>query len=357
LTQRGLTPALPCLRLPPGRVHPDFRLDERTLPAVREICRLVEGMPLAIELSAAWCGVMEPQQVLAGIRSNLNFLSVDTLDLPERQRSLRAVFDASWNLLTRDRTLAVQRLSVFREGFTSEAAAQVGEIQAKTLLALVNKCWIARSGEDRLRMHEMIRQYAYQRLQEAGEEEKSRPAIWPAFRRLAQEAYDRMWGYDQDEWLRRLELENGNFDAAIEWGCSRRSERGGAGTGADRLDLSVHGITFPSSRKASIGRKRRSPLWITCPIRQSLAGGARQSPAPRRGVQPLPGPSERIRGIHRQAIPACRRGEDPYVLAHALLHQGVIAWVHEDLDQVRAAFLEGLQIARHLPWAGWPCCC
>jgi predicted ATPase/DNA-binding SARP family transcriptional activator len=335
------------------RVHPDFRLDERTLPAVREICRLVEGMPLAIELSAAWCEVMEPQQVLAGIRSSLNFLSVDTLDLPERQRSLRAVFDASWNLLSETERFAVQCLSVFREGFTSEAAGQVGEIQAKTLLGLANKCWIVRSGEDRLRMHEMIRQYAYQRLLETGEEQKMQARHLACFSSLAEEAYDCMWGNDQGEWLRRLELENGNFDAAIEWGCSQRSE-----TEVEQV-LALVGSIYPYM--AHLSKFAQGLYWaekalsamdhLPNPgvISEAVLGKAL---LPAGAFSYFLGYQQKSEVYNRQAILACRQGENPYVLAHALLHEGAIAWVHEDIHQVRASFLEGLSIARHLS-SGW----
>jgi predicted ATPase/DNA-binding SARP family transcriptional activator len=332
------------------RAHPDFRLDERTLPAVREICRLVEGMPLAIELSAAWCGVMEPKHVLAGIHSSLNFLSVDTLDLPERQRSLRAVFDASWNLLSETERSAVQRLSVFREGFTSEAAAQVGEIQVKTLLGLVNKCWITRSGENRLRMHEMIRQYAYQRLLEAGEEQNMHARHLACFSSLAQEAYDCMWGNDQGEWLRRLELENGNFDAAIEWGCSQHSK-----TEIEQV-LALIGSIYPWM--AYLSKFAQGLFWaekalsavdhLPSPgvISQAVLGKAL---LPAGAFSHFLGYQQKSEAYIRQAMLACRQVENPYVLAHALLHEGAIAWVHED---IRTAFLEGLKIARHLP-SGW----
>lgn len=98
-----------------------------------DICRLVEGMPLAIELAAAWTALLEPAEILSEIRSDLDFLASDAANVPARQRSLPVVLDASWQLLSAAEREGVRKLSVFRGGFTGEVACQIAEVSSATL--------------------------------------------------------------------------------------------------------------------------------------------------------------------------------------------------------------------------------
>jgi predicted ATPase len=96
------------------RLQPGFMLDETNKQAVVRLCQLVEGMPLAVELAAAWIPVLEPKEITREVEHSLDILEADLRDLPARQRSMRAVFYASWEQLTPPETEAAQRLSVFR---------------------------------------------------------------------------------------------------------------------------------------------------------------------------------------------------------------------------------------------------
>ena len=106
-------------------LQPDFVLSVETAPAVARICQLVEGLPLGIELAAAWIRVLSCDEIAQEISRNLDFLSSAMHDLPARQRSLRAVFDYSWNLLSAPEQQALRQLAVFRGSFTREAATAV----------------------------------------------------------------------------------------------------------------------------------------------------------------------------------------------------------------------------------------
>jgi hypothetical protein len=123
-------------------------------------------MPLAIELAAAWVEMLSPGEIAAEIERSLDFLESDLRDLPERHRSLRAVFVSSWALLTEAEREALQGLSVFRGNFTRQAAEKVAGASLRTLLALVNKSWLQPvSGRDsRYQIHPLLRQYASARL-------------------------------------------------------------------------------------------------------------------------------------------------------------------------------------------------
>jgi predicted ATPase/DNA-binding SARP family transcriptional activator len=146
------------------RVRPDIELREDALADVVQICRLVEGMPLGIVLAAAWTEILSPAEIAAEIERGLDFLEVDLRDLPRRQRSMRAVFDQSWHLLTDQERDAFQGLSVFRGGFTREAAQMVTGASLRTLLALVSKSLVQRTDAGRFEVHELLRQYAAERL-------------------------------------------------------------------------------------------------------------------------------------------------------------------------------------------------
>jgi len=125
----------------------------------------VEGMPLGIELAAAWLALLEPDEIAAEIERSLDLLVTDVGDVPQRQRSLRAVFDGSWSLLSEQERLTVQRLSVFRGGFGRKAAECVGKVSLQTLFALVNKSWVQRDAGGRYQIHDLLRRYGEERLE------------------------------------------------------------------------------------------------------------------------------------------------------------------------------------------------
>jgi predicted ATPase/DNA-binding SARP family transcriptional activator/Tfp pilus assembly protein PilF len=145
------------------RVQGKFSLAENSL-AVTRICQLVEGMPLALELAAGWLWTMSCEQVADQIQNNLDFLETSLRNIPERHRSLHAVFDHSWNLLTEPERAGLVKLAVFRSGFTLEATEAIAEISRRMLDSLAQKSLIRRDGSDRYNIHEMLRQYLAQKL-------------------------------------------------------------------------------------------------------------------------------------------------------------------------------------------------
>ncbi len=153
------------------RVRPGFELSRSNLAQVVEICRLVQGMPLGIELAASWLELLSPDEIAAEIARSLDFLETDQEGVPERQRSLRAVFNTSWELLAQAERDAFKRLTVLRGDFTREAAEAVSGASLRTLLALSNKSWLQRVDDQRYRVHELLRQYAEERL-------RANPAAW-----------------------------------------------------------------------------------------------------------------------------------------------------------------------------------
>ena len=148
------------------RVRPGFVLSEETLPYVARICQLAQGMPLAILLAASWVPVLPPAEIAAEMERSLDFLAADWRDAPERHHSVRAVFDSTWAMLQEAERTAFARLSVFRGGFTREAAQAVAESDLRALVSLVNRSLLQRDANGRFAVHELLRQFATQKLDE-----------------------------------------------------------------------------------------------------------------------------------------------------------------------------------------------
>jgi predicted ATPase/class 3 adenylate cyclase len=149
------------------RVRPGFEPADADLKYVARICRLVQGMPLGILLPAAWLTMLNPAEIAAEVQASLDFLETDSRDLPERQRSMRAVFDHSWSLLTAREQEVMQALSVFRGGFHREAAQQVTGATLRDLRALVDKSLLQWDTTGRYGIHELLRQYAAEHMEKA----------------------------------------------------------------------------------------------------------------------------------------------------------------------------------------------
>ena len=152
------------------RVQVGFELREEDRRWILKICQIMEGMPLGIELAAAWAGFLPCEQIAKEIEHNLDFLSVSMRDLPERHRSLRATLDHSWKLLNAEEGLILSRLSVFHGSFSREAAQDICGASLAVLSSLKNKTLLYRNDQAYYGLHEIIRQYAGLRLAEIPEE-------------------------------------------------------------------------------------------------------------------------------------------------------------------------------------------
>jgi predicted ATPase/DNA-binding XRE family transcriptional regulator len=146
------------------RIRSDFQTEADEQLFLIQICRTVEGVPLAIELAAAWVGVLTCREIAQEIQSNMDFLRTSMRDIPERHRSIRATFDHSWKLLTEEECWALCQLSVFHGGFDRSAAYQVAGASLPLLASLSAKSLVRRTESGRYDLHEVIRQYAFSHL-------------------------------------------------------------------------------------------------------------------------------------------------------------------------------------------------
>ena len=206
-------------------VRADFAPTEEDLGAIIRICQLVDGLPLGLELAATWVSTLSCPEIEIEIRRSLDFLATSQRDMPERHRSLRAVFDYSWDLLTAEEKSVLEKLSAFKGGFQRDAAEQVAAASLPMLSVLIGKSLIRRSTvqSGRYEQHELVRQYAMRRLQEdAGEERATRDRHAGYYLGSWSERENDMKSARQWETARQLGADIDNFRAAWDWAVWRK---------------------------------------------------------------------------------------------------------------------------------------
>ena len=209
-----------------------FELTSGNAGAVAEICRRLDGLPLAIELAAARVRLLPPQALLARLGDRMGLLTGGARDLPERQRTLRSTLDWSFDLLSGGEQALFARLGVFAGTFDLPAVEAVGTADAApavpgraghvmdTLGSLVDSSLVqpqVRDGEPRFGLLETIREYALERLRDGADWREAHDRHAAYFRALAEPAPAELQGPGQLAWLDRLETEHGNLGAAMSW--------------------------------------------------------------------------------------------------------------------------------------------
>ncbi|MBX3000845.1 MAG: tetratricopeptide repeat protein [Caldilineaceae bacterium] len=205
------------------RANAGFILTPADRPAITHICRLLEGMPLGIQLAAAWARLLAPAEIAQEIERSLAFLESSYRDVPERHRSLQAVFEHSWRLLSAQEQVALRQLSLFRGGFDRHAAEEIAGATLPLLSALVDKSLVRRADTSRYSLHEVVRQYADSVLRAAGDFEEARLRHLQHYLALANDLQKKLYGPLQPELLEQLEIEHDNLRAALDWAFSSGS--------------------------------------------------------------------------------------------------------------------------------------
>jgi predicted ATPase/class 3 adenylate cyclase/DNA-binding SARP family transcriptional activator len=328
--------------------RPDFQLTPTNAPDVAAICRWLEGMPLAISLVAARAQVLTPAQMRERLRKGIAVPQSPRPHDPEHHRSLTAAFDTSYRLLSEELQRFFARLSVFRGGWSLEAAESVcDEPLALDYLAQLRDCSLvlaeevdgdadAGAGEIRFRMLGLLREYARERL--APEQQRAMAARHAAYYlALAEEAEPALVGSGQVEWLRRLEREHHNLRAALEWHRT-------AGSGEHGLRLAGALWKFWLGH----GHLREGRGWLA----QMLARASRAT-APRLkallGAGTLAfyqGDHAATQGFAAEARELARALQDGGRLAHALVLLGWVELFRGAYGPAEALFTEGEAHAR-----------
>lgn len=204
------------------RVHWSFGL-AREARGVERICQLVEGMPLGIELASAWVRVLPSEEIAQEIERDLGILATTLGGIPERHRSLRVVFDYSYNRLDADAQRVFRRVSLFRGGFTREAAGRVAGASLQALATLVDHSLLHRTPADRYEIHELLRQYGEDKLRQSeGETNATRDAHGAYYAAFLQARESELKGKGQPAALKAIAQETDNVRAMWKWAVAQR---------------------------------------------------------------------------------------------------------------------------------------
>ena len=327
-----------------------FVPDQNDQVGIADICRLVEGMPLAIELAASWMRTLSTAEISAEIKHSLDFLSTSARDVPDRHRSMRAVFDRSWEMLSAEEQRVICQLAVFRGGFQRQAAEQVAGASLSILSTLAERTLLrlnqSQVGGTTLRydLHELIRQYCADHLAE-------KPQAYVVaherhcafFLALAETADQELRGPRQLEWLNRLEKELGNLRAALEWALRSNA----AAQAIDEPALKLAGALRWFWRMRGHFHEGRD--WLLQALRQSSEGPTAGRASALLGMSLLLnalGDLHAARPMAEESAAIYRRLGHQRGLAEALTITGLtLAWQGEAVLS-RARFEEALTLYR-----------
>ena len=371
-----------------GEVQPGFVLNAFLAADVAEICRRLEGIPLAIELTAARVGMLTPGEIVRRLEDRLSLLSNGGRNPLPRHRTLAAALDWSHALLSAPERVFLRRVSVFAGRFELDAAEAIcagEEVDppgvSRLLARLVSKSLLVadadRGGALSYRLLETIRAYAAEKLEQAGEGAELRTAHAEFYLSLAERAEPELTGPRQEHWFERLEADRADFRAALEWSLSHaQAELALRLAGALVLFWRVRGH-FTEGREllaaalsASVGEPpvlRARALWgvgfmtlmagdteVAIPsLEQSLAGarehGDRQGAARALLIlanarQEYEDPS--IMSMLEESAGLAREAGDSWCLAHALGVAGFDCVRHDELRPARRMFEECVAVAR-----------
>ncbi len=298
-------------------ISPDFRLTMENGAWVAEICRRLDGMPLAIELAAARVRSLSVQQIAGRLEDRFNLLTSGSRTAPPRQQTLAATLDWSYALLSEEEQKILQRLSIFSGGGTLEAAESIcaGEgVEAGELLDLLSrladKSLVVvdrpEGGETRYRLLETIREYAREKLAESGEVEESKDRLLSYFVQWAEQVEPRLTSAEELEGLSQFEAEHDNLRAALEWSLMA----------ANNADKGLRLATIAAIFWKLHGYHSEGRMRLTAALAQE-------------GAQPR-----------------------TLVRSQALFHAAILAFYQSDYSVSRALTEESLAICRALGTAG-----
>lgn len=369
------------------RISPDFIVSEDNLLGIVNICRLVDGMPLGIELAAGWADVLPIEEIANEIAQNLDFLQTAMRDIPDRMRSTRAVFEAAWGRLTPVEQDAFMKLAVFRGGCSRQAVQAITGADLQTINALTNKALLRLNSQERYETHELLRQYAEEQLILSGQSDKVRSAHSAYYGAAMQEREPMFKGSGQVQALDDIEIDFENvrtgWEYAVKQGdyaildqyavcLARFSEmRSRLQEGEALFTMAIERLrALPgASHKAVLGRmlnrlgmvllrfgSSRIEQAITLTKEAMTIAQAREDPADI--IACLDGlilmcarsnaPASQLANMARERVALCREHGTREMLANALSTMSIFTRGFEQANEGQTMVREGLAIYREI---------
>ena len=358
--------------------RPDFEVTRENAADVAGICTAVEGLPLALELAAARMKLLAPESLLERLRDRLDTLTARARDVPERQRTLRATIDWSYDLVGQEERRLFAELSVFSGEFSFEAAVAICRTEVGTIEALVDSSLVQPAGDGRFRMLEIVRQHAGERLETKGDVDSVRRRHAEFFLELGERIRPSLRGAGAEAALRLVERDHDNFRAALAYARDHGLvefqlrlapaihriwyTRGYLREGRAWLEEAIHaeGKQPPEHRVGALTATaaiawRQGDFEAAETYAAEALEIARRLDAANEMVGPLSilGVVAMSREDHARALPfaeemarVARTVGDVFGLATALNNQAYIAWVAGDVERAEALWTETLEAAR-----------
>ncbi len=332
------------------RAQTGFELRAEERPSLVRICQMVDGMPLGIELAAAWVPVLSCREIAQEIERGMDFLATSMRDVPERQRSLRATFDHSWSLLSADERRVLCRLAIFQGGFEREAAEHIAGATLPSLLALASKSLVRHRENGRYDLHEVVRQYACSHLADDPQgETATRDRHCDFYLALLRDREKALKSAAQREVIRELTDEIGNVRVAWDWAvrCEKfvllgpalrcfgwlYDMRGWLGEGIEQVELVVQAL-----RARSEDEERQKVLG------QALA---------QQGLLYFrQGRHDRAQALFDESLAILHPIGDPALLLVPLIFSGIVMFLSGETERAQSFTDECLARARAAddPW-------
>jgi predicted ATPase/DNA-binding winged helix-turn-helix (wHTH) protein len=372
-------------------VHPGFALDDRNAPAVGEICKRLDGLPLAIELAAARVRALTVEQIVARLHDRFRLLADGRRTALPRQQTLKATLDWSYTLLEEEEQTLLRRLGVFESGFTLEAAEAVAKDDATApsvidvLSRLMDKSWLQgespAGGAARYRLLETVREYALERLVEAGEKESICDRHSEHFSVLAEHLSRALRGTDQRPRLDVFDAEHENFRSALTWSAARDDTqalrlvahlwrfwmmRGLATTGRHALEEALAHAPQGAEQSAWRASALLGAGWLarfqgdsaaaqrylkeSAELHHTLADTAGEAEALMNlaASELYLGDTDEARLVATHALDLARRSNDPYVASYCMQTFGDLCASLGDYESGRSLLNEGVALLRTL---------
>lgn len=332
-------------------VAPAFRLTADSAPVVGHICRRLDGIPLAIELAAAWAKVLTPEQIAQRLHDRFRLLSRGSRAAMQRHQTLRATLDSSYELLSDTERTLFARLSVFAGSWALEAAETIcsdGDIDRGDVLdvltSLVDNSLVVvdeSHGAGRFRMLETIRRYGRDRLLEVRQEDEFRRRHRDWHLSLAEKAAAELRGPDQAEWIERLDVDHDDIRTALEW-CLAQSGEIEAGM---RLAAAMARFWWIRGHFTEAKRIYGNVLAKGAEVRGTRRAGILIEAGRLAWAQ---SDWAAAKAYFDQALAIYRDLEDPAGSAEALNMLGLAAWAQSEYATAQAYYEEALAHARRV---------
>lgn len=371
-----------------NKILPDYEAKEADQLVIREICHLVGGVPLAVEISAAWVKMMDVINIARQIKASVDFLETRWQDVPERHRSMKIIFEESWQLLSPSEQKALAKISIFKGGFSLNAVVTITGASLNEIAGLLDKSLVEHPGKSRYKVHELLRQFAQIKSNEMSNEADIE-ALRLAYARFYMELVRRnevlFFGEAPQFAMADIESEFDNIRQAWQWAFNQNDQEL-IGTGLDGLRMYFRlsgrfeeGASFFRATLETISQAENDPTRskLICRLLVATADFIIQSGQVDRTIEHLrtaldmsstnnwqdyQAEAERLlgdyynkKGDYDQAIAYLKKAfsydesvNDRINMAEGYYNLGLIYWRVEKFEETRELLTKGLNLAQEI---------